>query len=116
MGRNKSHPALRRGGRGMTRSRPAPPIDALTILESMTEGVSLSDENGIIVYTNPAEDRMFGYAPGELVGQSVAVQNAYPPEENERRVAAVIAELKSDGAWEGEWRNRRKDGTEFVTA
>jgi PAS domain S-box-containing protein len=85
------------------------------LLESMGEGVSVSDESGVIVYTNPAEDRMFGYAPGELVGRHVSVQNAYPPEENARRVAAVIAELRARGSWEGEWQNVRKDGTPFVT-
>jgi PAS domain S-box-containing protein len=86
------------------------------LVESMTEGVSLSDERGFIVYTNPAEDRMFGYGPGELLGQHVTVQNAYPPDENARRVGEVIAQLKAGGSWEGEWRNRRKDGTEFITA
>jgi PAS domain S-box-containing protein len=86
------------------------------ILQSMTEGVSLSSEDGTIVYTNPAEDRMFGYRPGELIGQHVSVQNAYSPEENRRRVEGVIAQLKSHGSWEGEWLNRRKDGSSFVTA
>jgi PAS domain S-box-containing protein len=81
----------------------------------MTEGVSLSREDGIIVYTNPAEDRLFGYDPGELIGQHVSVQNAYPLEENEQVVASVIAELKASGAWQGEWRNRRKDGSVFTT-
>ncbi|HVG49887.1 MAG TPA: PAS domain S-box protein [Rubellimicrobium sp.] len=81
----------------------------------MTEGVSLSREDGTIVYTNPAEDRLFGYKPGELLGQHVSVQNAYPPEENERVVAAVIEDLKTSGAWQGEWRNRRKDGSVFTT-
>jgi PAS domain S-box-containing protein len=79
----------------------------------MSEGVSLSREDGTIIYTNPAEDRMFGYEPGELWGQHVSVQNAYAPEENERVVAAVIEELKRSGSWTGEWRNRRKDGTEL---
>jgi PAS domain S-box-containing protein len=86
------------------------------IVESMTEGVSLAAEDGTIVYTNAAEDRMFGYAPGELIGRHVSVQNLYPPEENERRVAEVIATLKSHGVWEGEWHNRRKDGSGFYTA
>ena len=54
------------------------------VLESMSEGVNLTDEHGIILYTNPAEDRMFGYARGELIGKHVTVLNAYPPEENER--------------------------------
>jgi PAS domain S-box-containing protein len=86
------------------------------IVESMSEGVSLTTADGTIVYTNPAEDRMFGYLPSELLGQSVTIQNAYLPEENERRVSAVIEQLRTTGRWDGEWRNIRKDGTEFVTA
>src|SRR3712207_3993842 len=85
------------------------------LLDCMTEGVSLSREDGTIAYTNPAEDRMFGYETGELVGRHVSVQNAYPPEENERIVASVIEELQRSGSWTGEWRNRRKDGSEFLT-
>jgi PAS domain S-box-containing protein len=81
----------------------------------MTEGVSLAAEDGTILYTNPAEDRMFGYASGELVGQHVSVQNGYPPEENARIVGEVIEELKRSGAWRGEWLNRRKDGSTFIT-
>ncbi|HUG63482.1 MAG TPA: PAS domain S-box protein [Methylomirabilota bacterium] len=90
-------------------------IQAL-LLEHMTEGVSLSDETGMIVYTNCAEDRLFGYGPGELVGQHVSVQNAYEPEENQRRFSEVIATLGAEGRWSGEWRNRRKDRSEFVSA
>jgi PAS domain S-box-containing protein len=85
------------------------------VLERMTEGVSLSDEAGVIVYTNPAEDRMFGYAPGELVGKHVSVQNTDPPEESRRRVEEVIRHLQARGAWEGEFSNVRKDGTPFTT-
>ena len=85
------------------------------VLENMTEAVSLSDERGFMLYTNPAADRMFGWAPGELHGQHVTVLNAYPPAENERIVAAVIAQLQSSGEWVGQWDNRRKDGSPFTT-
>jgi len=85
------------------------------VLESMTEGVSLADDQGIIRYTNPAEDRMFGYAPGELIGQHVTVQNAYPPDENRRIVDEVMTQLRTHGEWHGEWANKRKDGSAFVT-
>jgi PAS domain S-box-containing protein len=102
-------------GRAAGRGDPATAPHAL-IVESMTEGVSLAREDGIIVYTNPAEDLMFGYGPGELLGQHVSVQNAYPPRENEARVADVIETLRLRGVWEGEWHNRRKDGTGFYTA
>ena len=86
------------------------------LLGSMTEGVSIATEDGIILYTNAAEDRIFGYEPGELVGQHVMILNALPPDENARTVAKVISELKARGAWRGEWLNRRKDGTAFRTA
>ena len=86
------------------------------LLERMTEGVSLSTAEGVIVYTNAAEDQLFGYAPGEMLGLHVSAQNAYSPEENERIVGEVIEALKTRGAWEGEWLNRRKDGTTFLTA
>ena len=85
------------------------------VLESMTEGVSVSDEAGVIVYANAAEERIFGYGPGELVGLHVTVQNAYAPEENKRIVREVIAELQSNGFWDGEWHNKKKDGTPFFT-
>ncbi|HEY0138436.1 MAG TPA: PAS domain S-box protein, partial [Nannocystis sp.] len=85
------------------------------VLQSMSEGVSVADERGYIIFTNAAEDAMFGYAAGELVGQHVSVQNSYPPEENRRIVASVIEHLKLHGAWVGEFHNKKKDGTPFIT-
>ncbi|MBA3723387.1 MAG: PAS domain-containing sensor histidine kinase [Candidatus Levybacteria bacterium] len=85
------------------------------VLESMIEGVSISDENGIIVYTNASEDAMFGYKRGELIGKHVSIQNAYALEENKRIVNDVIKQLNKKGYWSGEWNNKKKDGTHFVT-
>ena len=85
------------------------------VFDRMEEGVSVSDEDGYILLTNAAEDRMFGYESGELKGKHVLAQNAYTPEENKRIVDAVIDELKQKGNWSGEWHNRKKDGTEFYT-
>ena len=58
---------------------------------------------------------MFGYEPGELIGKHVTVLNTYPPEENTWIVEGVIEQLKARGRWEGEFSNRRKDGTAFST-
>ena len=85
------------------------------VLRNMSEGVSLASEDGVIVFTNAASDAMFGYPRGELLGQHVTVLNDYPPEENERIVGAVIEQLATRGVWTGTWRNRRQDGTPFVT-
>ncbi len=86
------------------------------VLMSMAEGVSFTDKDGIIRFTNPALEAMFGYAEGELVGQHVAVLNDASPEDNARLVAEVIAVLASGASWHGEFRNRRKDGSVFYTS
>jgi PAS domain S-box-containing protein len=85
------------------------------ILHSMAEGVNVADSTGIITYTNPAEDYMFGYERGELIGKHVTVLNQYPPEENVRIVSEVIDTLLAHGVWIGEWKNVRKDGSPFIT-
>ncbi len=86
------------------------------VLESMAEGVSVADDRGFILYTNAAEDLMFGYAAGELVGQHVSVQNSYPPAENAQIVEMVIEHLAEHGVWVGEFHNIKKDGTSFITS
>jgi len=86
------------------------------VLESMAEGVTLSDEDGFMLYTNPALDERFGYDRGELIGKHVTVLNIDPPEQNAQLVSGIMEELKKRGTWEGEFHNKRKDGTSFITA
>ena len=85
-----------------------------TILETMREGIILIDVAGLIELSNPAFDRMMGYAVGEVAGLSIGSllshgETGQPPRILERLV-------------EG-WRNqtapvdllfRRGDGTEFT--
>ncbi|MBD1923983.1 PAS domain S-box protein [Microcoleus sp. FACHB-831] len=82
------------------------------VLESMVEGVNVSDENGIIFLTNPAFDAMFGYSQGELLGERVSVLNAH---QNSRLIGEITSLLQAGGSWSGEIENRKKDGTPFIT-
>ncbi len=86
------------------------------VLASMAEGVTVTDDHGQIVYTNPAFDQMFGYEPGELPGQHTNILNAYPPDENVAVVKDILQRLKTIGTWHGEFYNRKKDGSYFYTA
>jgi PAS domain S-box-containing protein len=86
------------------------------VLESMVEGVNVTDEDGRFLFTNRAFNAIFGYEHGELLGQNVSVLNIFPPEQNDRFVREIISQLKEHGSWSGEICNRKKDGTPFVSS
>jgi PAS domain S-box-containing protein len=83
------------------------------VLMNMTEAVQYVDAEGVIHFTNPAQAKMFGYEPDELVGQHVSILNEGPPEERARVTAEIQAAIAASGTYEGEVRNRRKDGSVF---
>jgi PAS domain S-box-containing protein len=85
------------------------------VLDSMSEGVSVTDHEGVLLYTNAAGDRMFGYAPGELLGQRVTALTTYPAEHQAALLSRIRADLEGTGHWSGELSNVRKDGTTVFT-
>ena len=85
------------------------------VLERLREGVTIANEYGTIVYTNPTADQMLGYGPGELTGRHITVLTTHPVSENALLAAEVVDRLRTDGYWQGEWRTVRKDGTEFFS-
>lgn len=44
-------------------------LDAL--FKHATEGIIVTDDRGVIVRANPSTENLFGYAPGELIGQRI---------------------------------------------
>ncbi|MDO9532468.1 MAG: PAS domain S-box protein, partial [Deltaproteobacteria bacterium] len=85
------------------------------VLESMAEGVTVTDADGKIMYSNPAFDTMFGYQPGELIGQPASRLNDFSAAESLSFAQEMVEHLKTKRILSGEVRNRRKDGTLFYT-
>lgn len=85
------------------------------ITENMVEGVVLiRAADGVIVYMNPRFEAMFDYGPGELIGKNIAIVNAPIDGKSPEDVAKeIIANIEKTGAWSGEVRNIKKDGTPF---
>jgi PAS domain S-box-containing protein len=84
------------------------------MMKNMAEAIYLiRASDGVIVYTNPAFERLFGYDPGEMVGKHVSVVNAPTEESPEERAKEITAALDTTGVWRGEILNIRKDGTPF---
>ena len=81
------------------------------ILSSLTEGICVvRASDGMIIFTAPQFERMFGYGTGELVGKHISTVNA-PTEKSPQAVATdIMAELKRAGVWSGELQNIKKDG------
>jgi PAS domain S-box-containing protein len=86
------------------------------VLESMAEGVAVTDTRGQIVYTNPAFDAMFGYKTGELLGRHSNILNFYPPEANAGLIKDMLRSVEITGVWAGELHNCRKNGKPFFTS
>ncbi|MCH9014746.1 MAG: PAS domain S-box protein [Gemmatimonadetes bacterium] len=77
-------------------------------LETMQLGVTITDTNRKIIFSNPAEARNHGYTVGELVGKNVGIfapSGKLKPLEKE--------ELKALSSWKRESINVRKDGSTF---
>ncbi|HYD80177.1 MAG TPA: EAL domain-containing protein [Paucimonas sp.] len=86
------------------------------ILANMAEGVIVTDERGTIVFVNAAMQRMYGYAARELVGMHVSVLKAAAEDEAKAIAREVMAALRTQGRWSGEFLARRKSGETFIAS
>jgi PAS domain S-box-containing protein len=84
------------------------------ILQNLAEGVIVT-EDGHIIYTNPAFDLMFGYPLGSMVGMSVFELDDTSLEESRAMSQLVTETILREGKWHGEFKNRRKDGSSFIS-
>jgi len=85
------------------------------IVETAADGIVTIDQDSVIVSINPAAERIFGYGPGELVGENIKI---LVPEPHASAHAGYIAEYQRTGQSRiigvgREVTGRRKDGTVF---
>ena len=87
------------------------------VLDRAGEGVCLVRALDCeIVYANPRYGEMFGYEPGELDGQPLAVLNWELPTGAAGSVREIVAALDGHDEASLDVHNRRKDGTSVWTA
>jgi len=85
---------------------------AFVILDTIREGVMVTDSSNRIISVNPAFTAITGYPAEEAIGRDPAFLGAgtHPPQ----FYAAMWDSLNRDGSWYGELVNRRKNGERFV--
>ncbi|MDQ2730684.1 MAG: GAF domain-containing protein, partial [Armatimonadota bacterium] len=86
-----------------------------TILDFITEGICLADDQGLILYTNPPFDKMFGGESGEMFGAPFTAPAGHRRDTDKLPAPDLLEKLSEDGSWRGERINRKKDGTPFIT-
>ena len=83
-------------------------LQLVKALETMQLGVTITDTNRKIIFSNPAEARNHGYTVDELIGKNVGI---FAPS---RKLNPLGKEdLKKLSSWKRETVNVRKDGSTF---
>ena len=83
------------------------------VVETLPLGVCIVDEHGLIIYTNPAQDALFGYEPGGMVGRHVTAAHNAPRGEGDDLFDRAMEDLASQGTWGGSFVAKRKNTTTF---
>jgi PAS domain S-box-containing protein len=84
------------------------------VFENITDGVIITDMDGIIIDWNRGAENLYGYTKAEILGQSPSI--LHRPEEAERLSTKIIQTTLQKGSWSGEFTVICKDGTEKITA
>ncbi len=79
-------------------------------LESVSECVSITDNNDVLIYVNEALLRTYGYSENELIGKHIKILRPNDFEQDSFR--DIRLKTQAEG-WRGELINIRKDGTIF---
>ena len=78
-------------------------------IEHSAHGVVITDAQGVIEYVNPAFTAMTGYTAEEAVGKTPSIlRSGYHDDEF---YANLWRTIRSGQVWQGEFVNRRKDGS-----
>jgi PAS domain S-box-containing protein len=86
------------------------------VAANLAQGVLLvRARDEVIICANERFERIFGYGPGELLGQPVSVLNAGDSRQSRQTADEIIRVLHTAGEWQGEVHNVKKGGTPFWT-
>lgn len=82
------------------------------LLRNLGVAIIATDPNGRVVYWNPYAEELYGWTELEALGRNVV--DLTPVEGTEALAQEIFARLAQGEVWRGEFRVRRRDGSEFI--
>ncbi|WP_420863134.1 PAS domain S-box protein [Algirhabdus cladophorae] len=84
--------------------------ERVAAIDSVQDGIAITDVEGRFIYQNPSHMQMFGYTKAtELIGRKWSV--LYEPEQMKFVRDVAIPTMMDTGQWRGDVMGRRKDGS-----
>ncbi|HEX3578270.1 MAG TPA: ATP-binding protein [Thermoanaerobaculia bacterium] len=80
------------------------------LLNAVSQAVLATDGSGIVVFSNPAADKLYGGAASTVTGRNLA---ALIPDQD---VDELFAAVRKEGSWSGGRRSHDGDNLSFITA
>lgn len=81
------------------------------VIENLREGLIITEPDGTIIRTNHAFTEITGYGPEEAVGNNPSMLQS--GQQSRSFYQSMWETIQSEGRWQGEVWNRRKDGTVY---
>jgi NNP family nitrate/nitrite transporter-like MFS transporter len=82
------------------------------IIENTVEGILVTDIHGVIRSINPSFTKLTGYNEKEVIGKTPAILKS--GRQNSDYYREMWNQIKSDGFWQGELWNRKKNGDIYL--
>ncbi|MGE4318435.1 MAG: EAL domain-containing protein [Deferribacterales bacterium] len=86
-------------------------ILAASVLENTVEGITITDQNGVIQKVNPAFTSITGYTAAEAIGKTPRILKS--DKHDDAFYEKMWSKLLTKGGWSGEIWNRRKNGDAY---
>lgn len=92
-------------------SHPGAPTNA-QVLDHLDLAVIATDSDGIVVTWNGRAEALYGWSREEAIGRPVAELTV--PSESRRVAEDIMGAIRDGRSWQGSFRVRRKDGSQFT--
>ncbi len=83
----------------------------VTVVEQSSDCIIIINTSGTIVYANPACDKVTGYTPAEIIGESI--KHIYQPSLQRKLWEQLRLPLQEGKSWSGQFTNYRKDNSPY---